>query len=276
MALSEDIRFEDDATAETMPRRRARKPLIPITMRELVEWTYAAQRAGDVPDERFQTPGRTPGRSQTGLVVERMIQFAQLGCQVDVSSNFASIWGETRCHEDALTVHAAVERLPPRQCFLLIEHGQYRSAPDWQPAIFPLRCVPVQGNGGKPRGLYLGSGRKLVGHEIGYEGDWPSRGLAEDFRAAADAHKRLWSDPENWPGVYRRRSGRPVAVEHEWTPEPYRRCADEVLRRARDLYSEWYEGLMALRGLLDAGPATPSLTRFRISALGAVSEPWRT
>ena len=271
MALSDDVRMSDEEIAERLPRERAPRSLIPITARELVEWTYAEQRAQGVRELSLEPQGR----SQTGIVVDRMIEFANLGCQVDVSSNAAAIWGETRCHEDALAVHDVVMSLRPRQRFLLIEHGRHRSAPDWQPKIFPLRCVPVEGNGGKPRGLYLGSGRKLVGHEIGYEGDWPSRDVADAFRVAADAHKRLWSDAENWPGVYRRRSGRPVAVEHEWSREPYRRCADEVLRRAREEYREWYEALWALCDGLEAA-GTRGLRRYRITALGGVCEPWRS
>lgn len=252
--------------AEIIGAARPSRSLIPITARELVEWAYAVQRAHHVPD---QSPNARGG-CQTGIVIDRMIAFAQLGCEVDVSSNAAAIWGETRCHEDALTVHAAVQWLEPRHRFLLIDHGRHRSVPDWKPDVFPFRCVPIQGNGGKPRGLYLGSGRKLVGHEIGYEGDWPSRDVAEDFRASVDAHQRFWSDPENWPGVYRRRSGRPVVVEHDWSPEPYRRCADEVLQRARDLYSEWYDGLWSLCNILE----TEKLTRYRITGYGAVDEPW--
>lgn len=264
MALSET--FPAPIIRENIPAARAYRSLIPITARELVEWTYAVQRAQSVRELSLEPVGR----SQTGIVVDRLIEFANLGCEIDVSSNAVAIWGETRCHEDALTVHEAVSWLTYRQRYLLITHGLDRSAPDWKPDIFPLRCVPVQGNGGKPRGLYLGSGRKLVGHEIGYEGDWPSRDVADDFRAASDAHKRLWSDPENWPGVYRRRSSRPIVVEHDWSPEPYRRCADEVLQRARDLYLEWWSALELLADCL----GSRGLTRYRITDLGAMYEPW--
>lgn len=269
MDLSQVIEIDNEELPEMGDQHGyvlAPRSLIPITARELLEWTYAVQHAHHVPDQRLEAAGR----SQTGIVVDRLIEYAQLGCEVDVSSKVATIWGETHCHEDALTVHVAVQWLKPHQRFLLIDHSRHRAIPDWKPDVFPLRCVPVQGNGGKPRGLYLGAGRKLVGHEISYEGDWPSRSVAEDFRASEDAHKRAWSDPENWPGVYRRRSRRPIVVEHDWSPEPYRRCADEVLQRARDLYSEWYDGLWSLCNILE----TEELTRYRITALGVAREPW--
>lgn len=275
MALSEDFRVSGEKIAKVMPR--APRSLIPITARELVEWTYAVQRAQRVPDQSLEATGR----SQTGIVVDRMIEFAQLGCRVDVSSNAAAIWGETRCHEDALAVHQVVTGydgddrpwLTPRQRFLLIDHGRHRSIPDWQPKLFPLRCVPVMGKRGGERGIYLGSGRDLVGHEITYEGDWPSQNAAAAYRIAADSHMRLWADPANWPATRRRRSDQLTVAQHEWSPETYRRYADEVLRRARDEYSAWHDALCALRHGLDAaGPR--ALARYRISDLGAACEPW--
>lgn len=275
---------ETDFLSFSAPRRsKPAKSRIPITTRELVEWTYAEQRAQGVPELNIGSSGG----SQTGIVVDRLIDFARLGCEVDVFSKAAAIWGQTRCHEDALMVHSIIDGMSDRSISgkpsfdpvghrrkrLLMEHALDRSMPDWQPKIFPLRCVPIKRRGGKPRGLYLGSGRKLVGHEITYEGDWPSREMAGDFSAAADAHKRAWSDPENWPGTYRRRSSRPMVVEHDWSAEPYRRCADEVLQRARHEYREWYEGLLSLtRSLYWAGER--GLQRYSISGVGAAAEPW--
>ena len=275
MALSETFR------PEIVPAERATRARIPITARELVEWTYAVQRAQGVPELTLEPQGR----SQTSIVVDRMIEFAQLGCRVDVSSNAAAIWGETRCHEDAITVHAIIGgmsrlsdgRFDPighHRKVLLIDHGHSRTPPNWQPKVFPLACVPVKGKRGGERGIYLGSGRALVGHEVTYAGDWPSREAAAGHKIAADAHTRLWADQSNWPAMRRRRSDRPMVAEHEWAPEPHLRCADEVSQRARDEYRAWYEALWALcDGLEAAGP--PGLTRYRISDLGAVYEPWR-
>jgi hypothetical protein len=261
MALSETFRN---------PAARATRSLIPITARKLVEWTYAVQRAQGVRELTLEPQGR----SQTGAVVDRLVDYAALGCRVDVSSNAAAVWGETRCHEDAITVHSIVQAMQPRQRFLLIEHSSQRSAPDWQPKIFPLRCVPVMGRRGSERGIYLGSGRNRVGHELTYEGDWPSRDAADDHKIAADAHMRLWADQGNWPATRRRRSQLPEVAEHDWSPQPYRRCADEVLRRAREEYSAWYEALLALSGGLEAsGPHR--LQRYRITALGAACQPWK-
>jgi hypothetical protein len=97
MALSEVFR-----AAHTVRSR------MPITARELVEWTYAVQRTQGVPEPSLEPQGR----SQTGIVVDRMLEFAQLGCKVDVSSNAAAIWGEARCDEDAIVVHEIVRGMP--------------------------------------------------------------------------------------------------------------------------------------------------------------------
>lgn len=270
MALSET--FPPDIAA------RAPRSLIPITARELVEWTYAVQRAQGVPEQYLEPQGR----SQTGIVVDRMIEFAHLGCKIDVSSNAANVWGETRCHEDALTVHAVVTGcdrdgrpwLEPRQRFLLIEHGRSRSVPDWQPKIFPFRCVPVSGNRGNAKGIYLNSGNRHVGCEITYEGDWPSRQMATEARADAEAHKAAWSDPDNWPVVRTRRRQQPTVAQHNWIEEPFRRCADEVIAAARQTYAEWYEALWSLCDALDLA-GRRGLQRYRISDLGASGQPWR-
>lgn len=281
MALSETFPPQCSTTINRPGRKTAHKSTrIPVTARELVEWTYADQRAQGVLD----VSAEPQGRSQSGVVFDLMTEYALLGCNVDRSAGAVTRWGETKCHEDALTVHSIIDAsrvmLPrgkrgplTRGAALLIEHGKHRSVPDWQPKIFPMRCVPVQGSGGKPRGLYLGSGRLHVGSEIAYEGDWPSRDALDDYRVGADAHNRLWADPENWPGIYKRRSARTMVVEHDWSPEPYRRCADEVLQRARDEYREWYEALWALCDGLEAA-GTRGLRRYRITALGAAYEPW--
>lgn len=276
MALSETFPTTKSTTniPRNMPAKRARPAKVPISAVELVEWTYAVQRAQGAPDiENYL------GRNgcQTGIVVDRLIAYAQLGCEVDISSNAANVWGETRCHEDALTVHHAVLQLPWRQQELLIEHGRTRRAPDWQPKTFPLQCVPVMGNGGRPKGLYLGSGNRLVGCEVSYEGDWPSRDFAEEAKIAGEAHKRLWSEPKNWPAarVARlRRRETPSVVQHNWSDEPFRRCADEVILRAREIYQQWYEALWALCDGLEAA-GLHSLSRYRIASLGAAYEPWR-
>lgn len=265
------------ALSKTFPAARATSSLIPMTARELVEWTYAVQRAQGV----LELSSVPQGRSQTGVAFDLLTEFTLLGCNVDRSPGVAARWGETKCHEDALTVHGVVSgmRVTPRGpltpgAALIIEHGRQRSAPDWEPKVFPLRCVPVMGRRGSERGIYLGSGRHVVGHEITYEGDWPSRNIAANHQTAADAHMRLWGDQSNWPSTrLSRRSHRPMVAEHDWSPLPYRRCADEVLQRARDEYRAWYEALWALcDSLKAAGPR--ALTRYRISDLGAASEPW--
>jgi hypothetical protein len=243
---------------------------IPITARELVEWTYAVQRAHNVREITLEPAGR----SQTGIVVDLLTEYAALGCKIDRSGNAAAIWGETRCHEDALAVHDAVEGLLPRQRFLLIEHGRHRSAPDWRPKLFPLRCVPVAGNRGNPKGIYLNSGNKQVGCEIAFEGDWPSREFADEAKRAAEAHKRAWEDPENWPSVRTRRRSQPTVAQHNWADEPFRRYADEVIALARQTYTEWYDALWALWGHVETA-GSRGIRHYRISDLGAACEPWR-
>jgi hypothetical protein len=235
MALS------DTFPAPTKPQIRptATRSLIPITARELVEWTYAVQRAQGVPELSLEPQGR----SQTGIVVDRMIEFAQLGCRVDVSSSAAAIWGEAHCDEDAMTVHGIVEGLPARKRDLLIRQGLLRSAPEWDPMILPLRCVPVPGRKGKPKGIYAHHGKTHIGSEITYEGDWPDRVTEALARAA-------------------------------WPDGPRLRCADEVIEYARAVYGDWSEALASLRDWF-AAAGKRGLRRYRIESLGAAREPWR-
>jgi hypothetical protein len=183
------------------------------------------------------------GRSQTGIVVDRMIEFAQLGCRVDVSSNAAAIWGEARCDEDAITVHEIVQAMPLRARALLIRHGALRSTPEWDPLIIPLRCVAVAGRKGKPKGIYSRSNH-LVGHEVAYEGDWPNRETA----AMARAH---------WP-----------------RGERHLRCAEEVIEYARAVYLDWVEALASLTNWLDGANRHHRLRRYRVHGVGAPLEPW--
>ena len=238
MALSEDFRISSDKISEILPRKPAVRALIPITARELVEWTYAVQRAQGVPELSLEPQGR----SQTGIVVDRMIEFAQLGCRVDVSSNAAAIWGEARCDEDAITVHELIERMPVKIRSSLIRHGRLRSAPEWNPMILPLRCVPVPGRKGKPKGIYAHHGKTHIGSEITYEGDWSDRVAATLARSA-------------------------------WPDGPRLRCADEVIEYARALYSHWIKALESLCGRLEAA-GKRGLRRYRVHGLGAEYEPW--
>lgn len=231
--------------------KTGRAARIPITARELVEWTYAEQQAdrGGIPE------GGGVNISQTGIVVDRLLAFASLGCQVDVSSKIGAVWGETRCHEDALTVHAAVGELCWRYQQLLITHGRSRSAPDWSPKIFPLSCRPAPGKLGRPKGIYAKSGNKHIGSELIFDGDWPDAGFALRARQAAEANRQLWG-------------------QHNWQDEPFRRCADVVIERAREQYSEWCEALEALHDCLDYS-RYHILSRYRINGLGAPRWPWR-
>lgn len=268
MALSET------SPAPTKPEvrgaARAPRSLIPITARELVEWTYAVQRAQGVRELSLEPRGS----SQTGIVIDRLVEYAALGCKIDRSGNAVALWGETKCHEDAMTVHGAVRTLPRPIQDLLIEHGVHRQAPDWNPKIFPFACIPVRGNGGKPKGIYLNSGNKRIGSEITYVGDWPSRDFAIAAQTAGEENKRLWADAENWPPVRIRRRKSQMVAQHNWCDEPFHRCADEVLARARGVYRQWYEGLQALHdGFEVAGRR--GLTRYRLAGLGAAYEPWR-
>ena len=223
------------ALSETFTATRATRSLIPITARELVEWTYAVQlahRGGEV------VTGHGSGMSQTGLVIERLL----LGCTIDTSRGGSGMWGTVHCDEDALTVHGMVEGMPHRERRLLIEHGELRKTPEWAPRIAPLRCVPVQGRKGKPKGIYSHHGKTQIGSEVTYEGDWPDRVTAAFARTA-------------------------------WPEGPRLRCADEVIGYARAVYSEWIEALASLCDrLVLAGKR--GLRRYRVHGLGAEYEPW--
>lgn len=212
------------------------RALIPITARALVEWTYAVQ----IPHRGGSAIAGGANISQTGLVIERLL----LGCTVDRNGGGAApCWGVMHCDEDALTVHGIAEGLRPRDRRLLISYAELRSTPDWNPLIMPLRCVPVPGRKGQPKGIYAHHGKTQIGCEISYEGDWPSRAMADRIRAA-------------------------------WPEAPRLRCADEIIAHARQAYQQWYEALWALCDGLEAA-GRRGLRRYRIQGLGAVYEPWR-
>jgi hypothetical protein len=231
MALSEAF------PPEIVSPARVTRSRVPITARELVEWTYAVQRAQGVPQPSLEPQGR----SQTGIVVDRMIEFAQLGCKVDVSSNAAATWGEARCDEDAIAVHQIVRDMPVEKRALLIHHGLNRSAPEWSPMIMPLRCIPVPGSKNRRKGIYSRS-NNLIGNLVTYEGDWPDRRTADMARAA-------------------------------WPDSPFLRCADEVIAHARDIYRDWVEALISLANWLDGVSRHHQLRRYVIQGIGASHEP---
>jgi hypothetical protein len=236
------------ALSETFPPAiitptRATRSRIPITARELVEWTYAVQGAQGIPELPMEAERHE--RSQTGIVVERLIEFAQLGCRVDVSSNAAAIWGEARCDEDAIIVHDIVRSMPIELRALLIRHGRQRSAPEWNPLILPLRCVPVPGRKGANKGIYTRKdNNRPIGTVVTYAGDWPDRETA----AIARRH---------WP-----------------EGEPPLRCAEEVIEYARSVYLDWIEGLQTVEGCLDSDSRFHCLRRYFVRGLGASTHPW--
>lgn len=133
--------------------------------------------------------------------------------------------------------------MPSLMRSILIRHGELRTPPEWAPAIAPLRCVPVPGRKGKPKGIYAHHGKTHIGSEITYEGDWPDRVTAALARKA-------------------------------WPDGPRLRCADDVIEYARALYSPWIEALESLRGRLEAA-GKRGLRRYRVHGLGAEYEPWR-
>lgn len=252
MALSETFPAERSSVIER-PRRKAHiaPSRIPITVRALLEWTYAEQKPHKGGDSGMSNAG---GISQTGIVIERLL----LGCSIDTSGGGSRLWGSVYCDDDALTVHGIVEMLPGHLRGLLIQCGEQRSAPDWQPLIMPLRQVPVPGRKGQPRGIYKQDGKTRVGTEMTFEGDWPDRATAEREYAA-------WLD--NCHDL--EASG----VKHEWRPWPKLRCADEVFAHARQIYRDWYAALSMLGERLEAA-GRRGLRRYSIAGLGASHEPW--
>jgi hypothetical protein len=141
-------------------------------------------------------------------------------------------------------VHGVVEGMSVKTRSLLIRHGELRSVPDWNPLIMPLCCVPVPGSKGRPRGIYTRT-NKLVGNWITYEGDWPDRRTAEK-------------------------------VYQSWPDAPRLRCADEIIARAREIYCDWVEALIAVANWLDGCSVHFRLRRYVIDGIGALHEPWRS
>ena len=199
------------------------------TMRELVEWTYAAQKA----HRGGNGIGGGSSISGTGLLVEKLM----LGCTVSGGGCPSSV-GVLHCDDDALTVHGLVERMPARSRLALVRHGEARGVPEWSPLVMPLRVVPVPGRKGALKGMYDRSGN-LIGREVTYEGDVPTREVAASMR---------WY----------------------WPDAPRLRCAEDVRAYARRLYAEWWEALAALRARL----VGVRLGRWRVSGMGAACEPW--
>ena len=188
---------------------------IPTTARELVEWTYAIQRA-----HRGGNPEAGGAAiSQTGLVIERM----RLGRSIDGRGGGNSWFGALHCHEDALSLHHRIESYPAVERGLIIRHGELRSMPDWQPLIMPLRVLPAPGRKGKPKGIYAHAGKTQIGCELIYEGDLPTR-------SAARAHREAFPDG------------------------PVLRCAEEIIEHARRTYRLWWNSLEALANWLEDWP----------------------
>lgn len=182
-----------------------------ITLRELLEWTYAVQRAhkgGDI------GAGGYAGISQTGIVAE----VGALGCIVDRSRGGAQYWGRTHCDDDALTVHSVVERMPYHERLELIRWGEAQAVPKWQPVIEPLRIAPMPGRKGANKGIYDQSGN-CIGCVVQYEGMLPSYDVRQSMR-------------------------------YYWPDAPHLRCADEVTAYARNVYAGWYNALHRLFGML--------------------------
>jgi hypothetical protein len=128
---------------------------------------------------------------------------------------------------------------------LLIQHGLHRGAPEWNPMIMPLRCVPVRGRKGANKGIYARqNNNRQIGTVVTYVGDWPDRETA----ARARAH---------WP-----------------EGEPHLRCAEEVIEHARTVYLDWIMGLMEVEDWLDGESQYYQLRRYVVRGLGAPTHPW--
>jgi hypothetical protein len=186
-----------------------------ITVRELVEWTYAVQQAHRGGD------GSACGYasiSQTGIVGE----IGALGCLIDRSPSGAQFYGVSHVDDDALIVHEHVECLHWEYRQALMQHGAVRSTPDWCPLRLPLRALAVEGRRGQPRGIYEGDGRRLIACELTYCGDVETR---DDYRAMRAA----------------------------WPDAPALRVYQDVVEYAREQYRMWHDGLIALQDALTWG-----------------------
>jgi hypothetical protein len=183
-----------------------------ITVRALVEWTYAVQQAHRGGD------GGACGYasvSQTGIVGE----IGALGCLIDRSPSGAQFYGVSHVDDDALTVHEHVECLFREYREALITHGAVRSTPEWCPQRVPLRTCAVEGRRGEPRGIYEGSGRRQIACELTYSGDM---GTCAEYRALRAC----------------------------WPEAPTLRVYEDVVAYARERYCVWYDGLAALQDAL--------------------------
>ncbi len=188
----------------------SRDTRVVTTVRELLEWTYAAQKA-----HRGGAPSvGGAGISQTGVVME----IGRLGCLVDRSAGGSAHWGQTYCDDDALAVHGAIEEMRSDVRATLIRHAEARAVPDWRPMILPLRAVSVPGRKGRTRGIYDKHGH-VIGCDVTYEGDIPTR------------------------AEY-------AAMRWRWPDSPVLRVAEDVIEHARTVYVTWIEALEAVQDVL--------------------------
>lgn len=203
------VDYFQEARGVLSPDRR-----VPITIRALVEWTYAEQKAHRGCDA-FGSGGCI---SQTGIMGE----IGRLGCLVDRSRRGSQAWGAVQSDGDALYVHGIAEHLAVTYRLALMHYGELRSIPDWQPHIMPLRCMAVPGRKGQPKGIYVHNGKTHVGDELTLQGDIPTRRQAEAMRKA-------------------------------WPDAPHLRCVEDVIEQARAAYSEWFAALHTLKARLKSG-----------------------
>lgn len=145
-----------------------------ISMKDLLVWTYRAQKVHLGSGGGVGAVGYA-SISQTGAVIDRL----SLGCYVSGGGLRASPYPE-----DALTVHSLVTRmLTGQERRTVVGYAESDRVPDWSPAIPPLRCLPMPGNKGRPKGIYDRHGN-LIGCELRYAG------YARERAAALIEHAR--------------------------------------------------------------------------------------
>jgi hypothetical protein len=171
MAASETV------PAEIRPASRAARSRIPITMWELLVWTYQRQKV-------HKSGGRDWSLGYGGGTGAALARLARGLPRAPIAM------AAPLPHEDALTVHDYVMRLTAIERQLIIVSAELGTPPEWSPKIPPVKVVPVLRGNGKPKMLYPPRRNEPIACLIGYEGVMPRQ--AEALRERSRAAYRAW------------------------------------------------------------------------------------
>jgi hypothetical protein len=150
-----------------------------ISIERLLEWAVVDQRA----QAAFRAGA---GPSAMGTSTALVMDMLEIGCRIDTPSRAARQAG-TRCHEDALTVFAAIGALPPKARALVVKHARSGTRPEWFPEGAGADAVVLTAKG-NPKKRWRNPQTKTG--FIGYVTEW--RGPRPETVALGRAEWTVW------------------------------------------------------------------------------------